>query len=62
MNLILTPLESEILLACDETRLLASALLIDDGNGVLFGTEDQFDELRNAVSDVLQCVGFDENY
>jgi len=62
MNIVLTPSESELLLANSETKDLVSALLVAGEKQVLKGTEDQFDELREAVSDVLMRIGFDEEY
>lgn len=29
---------------------------------VLIGSEDQYNEMRDACSDLLQRIGFDENY
>jgi hypothetical protein len=62
MRKILSAEESSLLLAYPETSHLISRMVIADENYVLEGTAEQFDELRDAVSDVLLRTGFDKNY
>jgi hypothetical protein len=62
MRLALTLVESDLLLGSTETSALASSIFVAGDEPVLEGTADQFDELREKVSDVLLRVGFDEDY
>lgn len=54
--------ERDLLLAHSETKEEALKLLVAGGKLELEGTEDQFDELRNACSDLLLRIGFNKNY
>lgn len=60
MTIGLSDFERDLLLTHPETKELAQLLL--EGQGVLIGTPDQYDQLRDACSDLLQRIGFDENY
>lgn len=56
--------EVELLKGHEETRELVDRLLGADGarDLCLTGSSEQFDELRDACSDVLLRIGFDDNY
>lgn len=62
MRMKLTPAQWKILFSCVETKQLACSLLSDRENYRLEGSSAQFDELREAVSEALLRVGFDESY
>lgn len=57
--------QGQLLIANEETRDLFVHLAgsgIEDASIVLSGTLDELDELREACSDLLLRIGFDENY
>lgn len=60
MTIELSDFERDLLLTHLETRELAQSLLVE--RGLLIGTDDQYDRLRDACSDLLQRIGFDEDY
>lgn len=60
MSIEISTFERDLLLSNPETRNLALALLVE--RDVLIGSEDQYNEMRDACSDLLQRIGFDENY
>ncbi|MFT3761565.1 MAG: hypothetical protein QM761_02930 [Pseudoxanthomonas sp.] len=60
MTIDLPDFERDLLLAHPETREFAQSLLVE--RGVLIGTADQYGQLRDACSDLLQRIGFDEDY
>ena len=60
MTIELSNFECDLLLTHPETRELAQSSLVE--RGVLIGTADQYDKLRDASSDLLQRIGFDEDY
>lgn len=60
MSIEISRIESDLLLANSETQAIARDLLAE--KAVLIGTADQYDELRNACSDLLQRIGFNEEY
>lgn len=62
MRLTITQTELDLLLRNVETSALAAALITFDGVPAICGTAEQFDDLRELVSDVLLRIGFDENY
>lgn len=62
MIVVLSSFERDLLLAHPETEALARQLLADAEGKALRGTADQLDALREACSDLLQSIGFDEEY
>lgn len=60
MTIELSIVERDLLLAHSETRRPAKSLLAS--RGVLIGTADQYNQLRDACSDLLQRIGFDDRY
>lgn len=60
MSVQITPFERDLLLESPETGSLALALLRE--TLVLEGSADQLNDLREACSDLLQRIGFDEEY
>ncbi len=60
MSVEISGFERNLLLSHPETREVARALLAD--KYVLIGTADQYNQLRDACANLLQRVGFDEEY
>ncbi|USI99286.1 hypothetical protein MUG10_14485 [Xanthomonas prunicola] len=60
MTIEITAFVSDLLLSHPETMAIAERLLVD--KSLLIGTESQYNEMRDACSDLLQRIGFDENY
>lgn len=58
MKTSITRFERELLLSNPETTEIAKALIFEGTR--IEGTEDQFEELREACVDLLQRIGFDE--
>lgn len=62
MRTLISTEERDLLLGYPKTRGLTLMLSANNGELLLEGTEDQFDELRDACSDLLLRIGFDESY
>lgn len=62
MKIAISSFERALLLAHPETMAIAHHLLVEVEGQALMGTDDQYDELREACSDLLQRIGFDEKY
>lgn len=60
MSVRITAYDRDLLLSHPETKKIARQLLAD--GPVLMGTAAQYNELRDACSDLLQRIGFDESY
>lgn len=60
MSIEITAFDRDLLLSHPETMAIAEKLLVE--KSVLIGTEGQYNEMRDACSDLLQRIGFDENY
>jgi len=60
MKISISTFECDILLQNAETQALGKALRADEL--VLAGTNEQFDAMREACSDLLQRIGFNEQY
>lgn len=60
MSVQITAYDRDLLLSHPETKKIARQLLADES--VLVGTAAQYNELRDACSDLLQRIGFDESY
>jgi len=60
MSIEITARERDLLLSHPETKDIARQLITE--NSVLIGTASQYNEMRDACSDLLQRIGFDENY
>lgn len=60
MSVKVTACDRDLLLSHPETREIARRLLTE--NSFLIGTASQYNEMRDACSDLLQRIGFDENY
>ena len=61
MNINISSEERNLLLAHPETEGQTRQIL-DEEEQELRGSADQLDELRNACSDLLLRIGFDEEY
>lgn len=61
MNINISSEERNLLLAHPETEMQTRQIL-DEEEQELGGSADQLDELRNACSDLLLRIGFDEEY
>lgn len=61
MNINISSEERNLLLAHPETQGQTGQIL-DEAGQELRGSVDQIDELRNACSDLLLRIGFDEEY
>lgn len=60
MRIQITAYDRDLLLSHPETKTLARQLLTDEC--VLVGTPSQYNEMRDACSELLQRIGFDESY
>ena len=60
MRVEISAFDRDLLLANPETKTLAEILLVE--KVALAGTGEQFNEMRDACSDLLQRIGFDEKY
>jgi hypothetical protein len=60
MSIEITAFDRDLLLSHPETMAIAQKLLVE--KSVLIGTEAQYNEMRDACSDLLQRIGFDEDY
>lgn len=60
MSVQITAYDRELLLSYPETKAIAQQLLA--GESTLVGTATQYNEMRDACSDLLQRIGFDESY
>ena len=62
MKVPISGFERDLLLAHPETEIVVRELLSWQEEEVLNGTPEQCDALREACSDLLQRIGFDEEY
>lgn len=65
MEVLVNSEQAKLLLANAETRDLTVRLLrndVDETPIILSGTFDEMDALRDACSDLLLRIGFDESY
>lgn len=62
MKIAISSFERDLLLAHTETEAIARQLLAEAEGQALTGTADQCDTLREACADLLQRIGFDEEY
>lgn len=62
MKVVISSFERDLLLTHAETETLARELLSELEGDALKGTPDQYDALREACADLLQRIGFDEEY
>lgn len=60
MSIQITAYDRDLLLSHPETKTIARQLLA--GESVLVGTAAQYNEMRDACSELLQRIGFDEDY
>jgi hypothetical protein len=60
MSIQITAYDRDLLLSHPETKTITRQLLA--GESVLVGTEAQYNEMRDACSELLQRIGFDEGY
>lgn len=63
MKIVISRFEHDLLLAHPETEAITRKLLFEiDERKTLKGTADQYDSLRDACSELLQRIGFNEEY
>jgi hypothetical protein len=62
MRIVISRFERDLLLAHPETEIIAHELLSEPEGDALNGTPDQCDALREACADLLERIGFDEEY
>jgi hypothetical protein len=62
MRVDISPEELHLLESEDETKVLAASLVVREPKLALEGTGYLLAQLREACGDVLNRIGFDENY
>lgn len=62
MKVVISSFDRDLLLAHPETELIARELLSELEGSELNGTPNQCDALREACANLLQRIGFDEEY